>query len=322
MEVTFGAGLSRTLSTGTRLGLFEALKDGDADADELAARMGCSKLGTEVLANALAGARTIKRRKGRYSLTKAARKFLLRDAPQSMVPGVEFLAYCQTLLVDMEEAIRTGEVVRFHDMDHPPELWASYMGALSTFAKLFGSQIVKKIKPTSAPKRVLDVGGGHGQFCVALCNKYPDLQAEVLDLPGACVAGRAMVADVGMRERVVHRAGDFRTDEWGTGNELVLIFHVMHNATEAEAKLLVDRAFAALNPGGTVVIYDASHSAADSAIDFSSGWNELFFFMISGAQAWPESTMRGWMKEAGFVRLTTKELLGAPEVVITGVKAG
>jgi len=320
IQVTFGAGYARSIVAGTRLGLFEALAEGDADVPELATRLSCSEIGTEVLANALAGMDVLRRKRGRYSLGKSARKFLLRDAPSSMVDGILFVAYCQTLLEPMEESIRTGEVVRFHDMEHPPELWSVYMGALGSFAKLLSGQVISKIKPTAPPLRVLDVGGGHGMFCVALCRKYPELRAEVLDLPGACAAGRGMVAAEGFADRVTHREGDFRVVEWGPGYDLVLLFHVMHNATPDEARLLIDRAFASLNPGGTVVVYDASHAGAEGPIDASAGWNELFFFMISGAQAWPEATMRGWMTDAGFTRLATRELLGAPEVVITGVK--
>ncbi len=320
VEVSFGSGYCKTIVAGARLGVYEALKEADADATELAARVGCSRIGTEALANALTGMDLLVRRRGRYALSKRARKFLLRGTKSSMVDGLLFLGYCHELLDGLEDAIRTGEVIRIHDRDHPPEFWEAYMGALGSFARMLGGQVIGKIRPSSPPKRVLDVGGGHGLYPVLLCRKYPDLTGEVLDLPGACAAGRKVVADEGMADRVTFREGDFRTAEWGTGFDLVLICHVLHNATEDEAKLLLGNAFAALNPGGTVVVYDAAHDGTDGAIDASAGWNELFFFMISGAQAWPEATIEGWMVEAGFEAPRTRGLMAAPEVVMTARK--
>ena len=66
----------------------------------------------------------------------------------------------------------------------------------------------------------------------------------------------------------------------------------------------------------------AVHAAGDPALgpDVASTafrhifleFTELFFFLISGAQAWPEPRIRGWMEEAGFtaLRRAVQERLG------------
>ena len=315
VQVTFGPGQARATIAGVRLGLFEALSDSDADPAELATRIACSPPGTQALANCLVGAGLLERRGGRYSNAKGTRTWLLSSSPKNLREAVIFLGYCQELLVDLEEQVRTGEVVRLHDREHPPAFWDAYMGALASFAKLAAKEIVPKIKVKS-PRKLLDVGGGHGLYAAALCRKHPGLEAEVLDLPGACAAGRPLVEAAGLSDRVRHREGDFREVAWGEDHDLVLLFNVLHNATEAEARDLLHRAKAALAPGGQVVICDAVHRGVDASLDLSAGWNELFFFLVSGAQAWPEARLRGWLEEAGFRTLRRSGLMIVPNFVL------
>jgi ubiquinone/menaquinone biosynthesis C-methylase UbiE len=174
------------------------------------------------------------------------------------------------------------------------------------------------VKVEGRPQRLLDVGGGHGLYSVAFCRRYAGLRAEVLDLPEAAEVGQRLVTEAGMSERVSYRPGDMRQVEWGEGYDCVLLFNVLHNATEVEAKEAVGRALRALRPGGTLAIMDAEYRGATGDLDATSGFGELFFYVVSGARTWPEATMRGWMEEAGFERSGTARLWIAPAVLLTG----
>lgn len=314
VQVSLGSGYLKSIVAGARLGIYEALQENDASAEELAERISCSLTGTTALANALAGADVLKRVRGRYSLTRSAQKWLLKDTPSSLLDGVLFIGRCTELLDGMEEGIRSGQVVRLHDMEHPPEFWQSYVGALASFARMMRGSVLRKLKLKS-PRRILDVGGGHGLYAAAACRKFAGCEAVVIDLPEAAASGRSFVERDGMSEFVTFQDDDFRTADWGTDFDVVFLFHVLHNATQDEAQLLLRNAYEALKPGGQLAIYDASHDGGDGNIDMSSGWNELFFFFISGAQVWPERQLRTWAEDIGFEGYRSGKLLGAPEFV-------
>lgn len=57
-------------------------------------------------------------------------------------------------------------------------------------------------------------------------------------------------------------------------------------------------------------------------IDASAGWNELFFFLISGAKAWPQETLTAWMVEAGFTTPAVKRLMAAPNILLVSERPG
>jgi hypothetical protein len=54
-------------------------------------------------------------------------------------------------------------------------------------------------------------------------------------------------------------------------------------------------------------------------VDATARWDELFFSVVSGASAWPEETMSGWMNDGGFSKVTCERLLSIPQVVITAI---
>ncbi len=315
----WGMGFSRALIAAIRLEIFEAMEDGgEKTAEEVAAATGCDALGTETLLNALNGFGYVTRRDGRFSNAGQTRKWLLRSSKNSMVDTLLFYQDIWDQLGGLDEAVRTGEMRRFHDAQMPDGFWERYMRGLATMAKMAGKEVVRKVKLAEPPRRLLDVGGGHGMFSVAMCRKHEGLAATVLDLPEAAEIGRKLVDEEDFSGRVTYQEGDLRESDWGDGYDLVFIFNVLHNSTDEEGQAAVKRGFEALRPGGTLAVLDSEHREFSGNLSFISGYNELFFFLVSGTRAWPEATMRGWFEEAGFEGLKSKRLMMLPEVLITG----
>ena len=320
VQVTFGLGYTRSIVAGARLGFFDALAPEPLSIEQLASATSCSLAGTRALAAALVGAGLLRRREGKVENSATARRWLVRGQDGALPDVVLFMGYCQELIRDLESVVRSGEVVRLHDRDHPPEFWRSYMSALAPFARLISKEVVRRIRHQGPLERLLDVGGGHGLYGAAMARRHPGLKVEVLDLAGACEAGRAIIQSEGLSERVTHRVGDFREADWGEGLDMILIFNVLHNATWEEVQAAFRRAHAALRPGGTLVVCDAVHVGDDADLDMAAGWNELFFFVVSGAQAWPEPRLLADLNEAGFKVVKRSSLLAAPNFVLSLTK--
>lgn len=300
MEVFWGLGQARAVMTATRLGIFEALSDGPADAEHIAEVAACDPHATTVLLNALVGFDYLKRKAGQYSLTSKSSGWLLSDSSGSLVEMMSFLDDLFQGVEPMAETIRSGDVSNFHHQPRTSEGWRNYVRGLGHLAAKIGGPVAKRVPIDQPPQRLLDVGGGHGMFSVAFCRRHPTVKAEVFDLPGVVEHGREMVEEAGFSDRVTYRPGDLRNDEWGEGYDVIFLFNVMHNLAPEECAEAAKKAFRALRPGGTFVVLDSQHSGGDGNLSAVAGFNELFFFLISGSQAWPESQVRQWLEDAGF----------------------
>jgi cyclopropane fatty-acyl-phospholipid synthase-like methyltransferase len=104
---------------------------------------------------------------------------------------------------------------------------------------------------------VLDLGGGGGHYAIALCRAYPQLKATILDLPESERFAHALGQAAGMQQRVHFAAGDYRSAAALPGPmDAVLISNVLRGETpEMIARILI-RAYAAVRPGGQVIVTD------------------------------------------------------------------
>jgi SAM-dependent methyltransferase len=100
-------------------------------------------------------------------------------------------------------------------------------------------------------ERLMDLGGGSGVLSMALARRYPGLSATVVDLPNVCAAGREIVAENSLEDRVAFHAADFLCDALPAGFDMV--FECDVNVYSAA---LFKKVRASLNPGGRLVIVD------------------------------------------------------------------
>lgn len=315
----WGMESSRALMVATRIGLFDALDAGERTAAELAGELGCDPHGVETLANALTGFGYLRRRSRRYRLRRVARRWLTSGARASLVRPMGLLEVVWDELDDLEARVREGGARDFHRPDRDSEFWARYLEGLGAAAALTAPFVARSMDVRGA-RRLLDVGGGHGAFSVALCRRNPQLHATVLDLEPACDVGRRLIAEAGMADRITYVAGDLTADPWGEGYDVVLLFNLLHIFDEAAATDVVRRAFAALAGGGTLAVLDSSHAESNGGVSAVGGGSELLFFAINDTQAYPEATLLRWVEEAGFRQVRVRRTLGIPEVLITARK--
>jgi 2-polyprenyl-3-methyl-5-hydroxy-6-metoxy-1,4-benzoquinol methylase len=318
-----GMGMTQSFVSAANLGIFDALGHEWKSAEQLAQETNCDPGGVEALLKALTGFGYIRRKGGNYRNGREIRRWYLASSSWSMREIAPFIGELWHLMSDLEEGVRTGEVPNFHYAGKSPQFWRHYLRALASFANLSSKEVVRRV-PLSSPLRCLDVGGGHGTFSMAFARRHPGLQCTVLDLPEACVVGREWVAEHEMDERVHYQEGDLRTADWGEEYDLVLLFNLLHTLSPEESQLACERAFSALKPGGSVVVLDAQHRKLGNSIDQLTGFNELFFYLITGgAKPWPEQQIQQWLKDAGFVQPSSKSLWLVPHsVLLSGVKPG
>ena len=149
---------------------------------------------------------------------------------------------------------------------------------------------------------MIDIGGSHGSNSVALCRRYPELSAVVLDLPEAVQQAAPILAKEGMGERVVHRAGNALTADLGVEQwDLILIANLIQNFDEAGNRDLFRRAARSRRPGGVLVVQESFRPSTPESADQSAVLLDFVFAMTSASQTWSEAEIAGWQQEAGLV---------------------
>lgn len=315
---------ARVLLAGLRLSVFEALVAGPKSLAALCEELGLHDAGGEVLLDALNGFGFVRRKAGRFSLSKVSQRFLVRGGPASMVDMLLFIgelgAYLQRL--DVEALLRGGPGQNIHHAGLGPDFWRSYMRGLGSMARFVARELPRRL-PLRAPERLLDVGGAHGEWSMAMVRAHPGLNATILDLPEACEHGEGIVAEAGLSDRVHYLRGDLRTAQWPGDQHGVLLFNVLHNLAEDECRQACRAAFLALAPGGVFAVLEGERPGTDGDLKTAEGVNELFFFLLSGSRVWPEPSIRTWLTEAGFEKVERRRLWALPmTLLLVARKAG
>ncbi|MCJ7720334.1 MAG: methyltransferase [Candidatus Hadarchaeum sp.] len=292
--------LARTIMAGTKLGIFETLAPGPLTAAEIATQCKTDARATIKLINALVGAGYLRIKRERYSLAPVARKWLLKDSPQSIYDKMMFHFTEWQWIENYEEYVRTGKPLSIHDM-LSDEAWGVYQRGMRAVVGFQTREVVWRTPVPKNARAMLDVGGSHGYFSVAFCRRYPALRAVVLDLPQAIKHAASILAKEDMGDRVVHRVGNSLTEDLGTEAwDLILISQFAHHFDEATNRDLVRRAARALRPGGILAILDVLRPTAgkDPALALLA---DLYLANTSQSGSRSCEEMADWQRAAGLV---------------------
>jgi 2-polyprenyl-3-methyl-5-hydroxy-6-metoxy-1,4-benzoquinol methylase len=304
--------LARTIMVSTKLGIFEALAKQECTAHEVAARCGLDQHATEVLLLALAGAGYVRSKALRYTLAPVARKWLLRSSPQSLYDYMLFNFLNWTWDERFEDFIRTGKPTQIHQEMSTNE-WQVYQRGMRSLASFSAFEVARRMPLPRGALHMLDIGGSHGYYSVMLCRLHPGLCSVVFDLPEAVVHAAKILAQEGMGERIVHRAGNALTDELGNEEyDLIFIGSLLHHFDEKANRDLVKRSAQALRPGGYLVIEELQRFQTPKEVGELGALSKLYFAATSEAGTWSMKEIAAWQREAGLLPRKPIRLLTAP----------
>jgi hypothetical protein len=138
-----------------------------------------------------------------------------------------------------------------------------------------------------------------------------------MDLPLVCEIGMEHVLLHPERERIGFLAGDARRDPLPAGCDLVSFKSMLHDWPEAEAQRFVARAVEALEPGGSLLVFErAALDVAARPPSFGQLPVALFFRSYRAAGSY-----RRMLEECGLLDLQVQELaLDVPFLLVTGRK--
>ena len=282
---------SRVLLTGAELDLFSLLAAAPLTAEQIAERIGANRRALTILLDALAAMGLLIKRDGCYQAEPSAARLLSADSPDSILPIIQHN-------VDLWErwGRLTGKVAGLRKPD-----WSmrAFIGAMHAIARPLATRIVQLVNPAGA-RRLIDVGGGSGSYTLAFLEAVPGMRATIFDQPEVIEMARERVGAAGMLERVALVAGDFESDPLPAGHDLAFVSAIIHQNSPAENVALFRKIFAALDPGGRVVVRD--HVLSPDRTQPRSGALFAVNMLVGteGGNSYTEAEIREALTEAGF----------------------
>jgi hypothetical protein len=327
-ETAFAFWNAKTLLSAIELGLFtELAKSGALDAESIRQRLRLHPRSVRDFLDALVALGFLERRDGRYANTPETDLFLDKAKPSYSGGMLEMLNHrLYGFWGGLTEGLRTGEPQNevktggpglFETLYAEPARLREFLAAMTGVSHSANLAIARAL-PWAKYRTFVDVGTAQGDLAGQIALANPHLRGIGFDLAVTGDIFREYMTRLGVADRVTFQAGDFFADPLPRA-DVILMGHVLHDWDLAAKKMLIGKAFAALPPGGSLVVYEAiiDDDRSKNAFGLMMSLNMLIEtpagFDYTGADC------AGWMKEAGFTSTRCEPLVG-PDSMVVGVK--
>jgi 2-polyprenyl-3-methyl-5-hydroxy-6-metoxy-1,4-benzoquinol methylase len=299
LDTQVAATFAQVIMVAAKIRLFDALAAGPATAEKIAASCGSHPGSTAKLLPALVATGYLRARGDQYELTKLSRKWLVSTSPHAVTDKLMLQFYELGLVQRADEFLRTGRPLDFHN-GMSDDVWESYQRGMKALTYGQTDALAKAIPVPEGATDLLDIGGSHGAYSVALCRRHPSLRAVVLDLPDAVRHAAPLLAEDSMGDRVRHQIGNALTDDFGEQRyDAVIIIGVAHHFSDAQNHELAAKVARALRPGGVYTIAEFFATPARSKPEQLAALRDFYFALVSESGTWPPNIMADWQRAAG-----------------------
>jgi 2-polyprenyl-3-methyl-5-hydroxy-6-metoxy-1,4-benzoquinol methylase len=247
----------------------------------------------------------LEKRDGLYYNSPTAEEFLVRGRPYYFG---NYVAMVHRHLYQhwgrLAEAIRTNKPQAwagdtFEEIAADPEAQRDFTEAMHSLS-MFRAKTVFQTFDLSSYSHLLDVGGASGAYCLEACRKYPGLRATIFDRPPALATAREKIAEATLSDRIKTVAGDFFKEELPSGADVILLSHVLHDWSPERNRALLDKCFAALSPGGLVMVCEMITSDDKTGPELAALLSLNMLIATEGGCNYTWSEYAAWLEAAGF----------------------
>lgn len=308
----------RILLTSLELNVYTLLETPAAAAD-VASRLGAAPRALRALLDALVSLGMLEKRSGVYFNTEFSARYLTDSSPECARPALMHHAHRWHSWSRLTERIQ-GIAPPEHHRGLDPGRHRSLLAMLHRKSARRAPLLIRAIGAAGV-RRILDLGGGSGAYSLAFAGIHPAIEAEVFELPEIVPITREYIAQAGLLDRVITRAGDFLTAPLGSGFDLILLFSVTHLLGEEENRALLARCFAALNPGGRVAIHDHVLDAGKTHPRAGAIFALNMLLVTPNGSTYSFDEYSAWLRACGFASVERRPIEGLPTELLIAARS-
>ncbi|MCL2931163.1 MAG: acetylserotonin O-methyltransferase [Trichodesmium sp. MAG_R03] len=306
----------QNLYAGCELGVFELLfNQGDLSALEISTKLKLEDYPTKALLLALTGLKLLIKVENKYHNSLVIQMLFLEKTWQEFYDVVLFEAkivyrgcidYVESLRQNTNVGLRRfegkGEDLynRLHQNTGLDQVFYNFMGSWS---KLVNPLLFENVDFSNF-KNIVDVGGGDATNSIALAKAFPDVNITLMDIPDSCKIAQKNIEQNQLSDRITVFKSNIFVDEFLQNQDCFLFIHVLVIWSLDKNTILLRRAYEALNPGGSVVIFNMmSNDNEDGPL--MGALDSSYFVSIphEGGMIYSWKDHEQCLKDAGFTKI-------------------
>lgn len=295
---------AKILLTAAELRVFSLLAGEGASASELAASVGLSLRGVEILLDALAAMELLDKEQGRYTLREEYAAWLVEGRGDSYLALLRHRNRMFRQWAFLEEIVRgqPPSCLMEHSSLHDPRTNRIFIEAMAAASAPRVPLVLDRLDLSSV--RVFgDIGGGPGTYVREALRRAPHLEACLIDLPLTISVAEDLLSGCPDRQRLRLEVWDFYSgaapDELPV-MDLVLISQVLHAESPEKNIELLSRIHPLLAPGGRVVVHESLVGEERVAPGPAALFAVNMLAMTDGGRSYTAREIEEWGRATGF----------------------
>ncbi len=313
-------GQSAAMMAAVELGIFTAVSGGADTIESIAQAVDIHPVNAERLVTMLTAMDLLRRADGRYSNAEDAERFLVEGTPRYAGPWMLFTKPGWNEWGRLAEHLRAKDLSLLGPIeDFTVESARAYHEATYSIGMGAGRRFSRQVDLTGR-KKIMDLGGGSGAYCITAANAYPEIRAVVLDLAPVVEVAAEFIAENGVADRVTAEACDFTRDPFPDDADVAIMASNLPMYGPETIQKVVRKTFDALLPGGEFhLIGETLADARDGPIG-PAYWGLGQAIVETHGVAHSEADCVGYFQNAGFVEVAATPFIPGSLARIHGLK--
>jgi SAM-dependent methyltransferase len=313
-------GQSAALMAAVELGVFTAIAKGAGTFEEIASAVRILPTNAERLVVLLCAAGLVVKEGGRLRNADDVARFLVKGEPGYMGPWITFTKPQWNEWGRLAEHLRAPKLKTMGSIgDFNIEDARRYHRATYSIGMGAGRRFVRQVD-LSKRRRIMDIGGGSGAYCIQAAKAHPHICGVVLDLPPVVAVAREFLAENGVGDRITAEPCNFVTDPFPADCDVAIMASNLPMYSRAVIAQVIAKAHDALLEGGEM------HLIGETTNDERTGpWGPAYWGLgqaISESEgvAHSEADVTGYFRAAGFGDVRVEEFIPGSLSRIVGTK--
>jgi len=251
------------ITVADEIGTFAAISGEALALGDLAGKLGVNARALGIHLGLLAGLGMVETRGGKWRATHLARTWMHPEGEGYYGPLLHGFRTSLPMHQAMLDTLKTGHkpeglVTNVEEWERGElEVEAAHrIAAFMHSHSVASSKAVSRMPDMAGVTSLLDVGGGSGVFAIEIARANPGLAATILEIEAMCTAAQIYIDRAGMASRVRAQPGDMFRLPLPEGHDAHFYSNVFHDWSEQTNRMLAAKSFAALPPGGRIMLHE------------------------------------------------------------------
>jgi ubiquinone/menaquinone biosynthesis C-methylase UbiE len=311
---------SQTLLAGIELEVFSHIAEKKRTVKEIVATSGAPERGMANLLDGLTALGYLRKAGDKYSLEPIAATFLVKTQRSYMGGASQTLHLMWEPWGHLTKVIKTGRPYKGVDLsEQGKEFFPKLVAGLFPGSFAASSAAVASLSPRErgAIKNILDVAAGSAAWSLAFAQAIPEARVTALDYTETIPVTRSFVEKLQLTDRYNYLEGDLRHIDFGRElYDLVILGHIVHSEGAVHGEELIRKSFAALRPGGKLLIADFVPNDARTGPLFPVLFGLNMLIHTEEGNVFTMREYKAWLKAAGFRTVKTIDAPGPSPLIL------